>query len=683
MSKTTPENIQVQCENVSKTTLCLNMIVKNESKIITRLLDSVAYLLDSYCICDTGSTDNTVDLIETYFRQKNIPGKIVHEPFRDFGYNRTYALKSCETQDVDYLLLLDADMMFWVDPKITAQEFKQGLVADAYHVFQGTEHFFYKNVRMVKNRRGFSYWGVTHEYVQSPPDANYKQFERDYCFINDIGDGGCKTDKFLRDVKLLTKGLEDNPDNDRYTFYLANSYRDAGQPEKAIEYFKKRIKLGGWVEEVWHSYYSIGRCYKLLDDNANAIYYWMEAYNHFPNRIENLYEIIKHYRVQGNHHMAYMFYSLADYERKRNNTWDYLFLQKDVYDYKIDYELSIFGFYSNRDKHDLIKTCMKVLTHSGADDGICKNVLSNYKFYTNRLDKWAIPMPKQNQEVLQSIGKELLAPYIGEFASSTPTMCWNSDGELTVGVRYVNYSIDENGGYVNKAHIETKNVFASINIFTSEWRKTSEWVMPYDTSHDGLYVGLEDVRIMSFDTPDDIYYQANRGIGHHHIMVEHGILESAAETSRLLKYEKAGKIEKNWVIMEGETIKCIYQWHPLTVGDIVGSEFKLTHEIPTPNIFKYVRGSTNGVVVGDEMWFIGHVVSYEDRRFYYHIMIILDRKTYQLKKYTPLWTFEKAKVEYTLGFVYMKPSNRFLIGYSVMDKETKYIMVSKHVFDEM
>ena len=80
-------------------TLCLNMIVKNESKIIVRLLDSVVDLLDSYCICDTGSTDTTVDLIQQYFASKNIPGKIVQEPFQDFGYNRTYALKACETID--------------------------------------------------------------------------------------------------------------------------------------------------------------------------------------------------------------------------------------------------------------------------------------------------------------------------------------------------------------------------------------------------------------------------------------------------------------------------------------------------------------------------------------------------------------------------------------------------------
>ena len=52
---------------MSKATLCLNMIVKNESKIIARLLTSVSPIIDSYCICDTGSTDNTVEIIQNFF----------------------------------------------------------------------------------------------------------------------------------------------------------------------------------------------------------------------------------------------------------------------------------------------------------------------------------------------------------------------------------------------------------------------------------------------------------------------------------------------------------------------------------------------------------------------------------------------------------------------------------------
>ena len=71
------------------------MIVKNESRIIERLLTSVLPIIDSYCICDTGSTDNTVELIERFFNNNNISGIIVQEPFQDFAYNRTFALKSC------------------------------------------------------------------------------------------------------------------------------------------------------------------------------------------------------------------------------------------------------------------------------------------------------------------------------------------------------------------------------------------------------------------------------------------------------------------------------------------------------------------------------------------------------------------------------------------------------------
>ena len=87
-------------------TICLNMIVKNESRIITRLLDSVVQYIDSYCICDTGSSDNTPMIIEDYFNAKQIPGKVFSEPFQNFEYNRTFALEQCKSSNTDYVLLL-------------------------------------------------------------------------------------------------------------------------------------------------------------------------------------------------------------------------------------------------------------------------------------------------------------------------------------------------------------------------------------------------------------------------------------------------------------------------------------------------------------------------------------------------------------------------------------------------
>jgi hypothetical protein len=709
--------------------LCLNMIVKNESKIITRLLESVVNYIDCYCICDTGSTDNTIEIIMNFFQKQNppIPGKIIQEPFRDFGYNRTFALKACESLDVKYVLLLDADMVFYVNPHITKYELHQRLVDDVYYIFQGSDTFFYKNVRIVKNHLGMAYWGVTHEYVQTPHGTVYNKLDKSDVFINDIGDGGCKSDKFIRDIRLLKKGLEDEPDNDRYTFYLANSYRDARQYENAIETYKKRIEIGGWFDEVWHSYYSIGKCYKYMDDMANAIYWWMEGYNFYPHRIENLYEIIHHYRCNGKNNLAYGFYIMAENERDKNNNNDYLFLQKDVYDYKIDYELSIIGYYCNYKNYDLEKTCLKVLNYPHVEEGIARNVLSNYKFYAKALcQKTENKLLEQNLKVLDSIGMSIpeIQSAMPEFVSSTPSMCINEQGELVVNKRFVNYRINSDGGYSNPGNISTINVIAIINISEDdEWILSKEFIMDYNKDFDNLYVGLEDVRLFMMELPESdennarpltptpmldppfvpntIYFNANRGLGYHNISIEHGKINTLTKKteSGFITMEGQREVEKNWVLFQDSNnkMKIIYNWSPLIIGSIESDKtsisttnmspmvFEKTHTIENPYFFKHLRGSTNGVRIpqDNEIWFICHTVSYEDRRFYYHIIVALDATTYEVKKYTPYFTFEKEKVEYTLGFVYFEMTDEIMIGYSVMDCKTKYIMLDKSVMDAM
>jgi hypothetical protein len=143
-------------------------------------------------------------------------------------------------------------------------------------------------------------------------------------------------------------------------------------------------------------------------------------------------------------------------------------------------------------------------------------------------------------------------------------------------------------------------------------------------------------------------------------------------------------------------LKCIYGWQPLRIGNIIDHpdskidnknnpirKMVVTNEFTTPNFFRWVRGSTNGQRVGDEIWFICHLVSYEDRRYYYHIFVALDAKTMELKRYSRIFTFEKEKVEYTLGFVYLEESRELLIGYSLMDRETKYMTISRDKVEEL
>lgn len=669
--------------------ICLNMIVKNESKIILRLLETVYPLLDSYCICDTGSTDNTIEIIEQFFLLKNIPGRTFFEPFSDFGYNRTFSLNSCIDMDnADYILLLDADMRLLIkDISFNVLQFKQKLTADAYCICQGNEHLNYTNVRIIKNKIGATYWGVTHEYVKLPIHSIIENFDSDLLFIYDVGDGGSKHDKTSRDIRLLTQGLIDTPNNDRYTFYIANAYKDQCDYFKAIEFYQKRILLKGWIQEIWFSYYSIANCYETLGDMPQAIFFWLQAYNCFPHRIESLYRIIRYYRQTFNYLLAYQFFLIADSHRTASLKRDFLFTEIDVYDYKLDYELSVIAYYVHINTFNLKNTSMKIFMNVPNNLNILNSVLSNYKFYTDAILDFSTPLIQHNLILLNNIGKSFFPN--DDMVSSTPTIAYGTNfNELIIIVRFVNYKINELGQYIQQSTINSSNVIAYVNVSKPHWELNSEHILDYDKTYDNHYIGIEDIRILRRNS--QVYsFSSNRCDLDGNFKVEHGIIDiisNACTSSHLLTKSHPQSTEKNWVLFEHLDVeKCIYEWMPLTIGDIDANGFYTTHisDSNVPPIFQHIRGSTNGVSINDEIWFICHLVSYEDRRHYYHMIVVLDKNSLSLKSYTPLWTFEKQKVEYTLGMVFFQNQNSFMIGYSTMDNSTKYLNIQKSFFDAM
>ena len=94
-------------------TICLNMIVKNEAPIIRDTLENIlSYIpITSYMISDTGSTDNTVDVILQFFQERGIPGQIRLDHWQNFAYNRNLALMEA-TGKSDYVFFFDADDRF-------------------------------------------------------------------------------------------------------------------------------------------------------------------------------------------------------------------------------------------------------------------------------------------------------------------------------------------------------------------------------------------------------------------------------------------------------------------------------------------------------------------------------------------------------------------------------------------
>ena len=237
----------------TKNSIVLNMIVKNEAKIIERCINSVYDLIDSWCIVDTGSTDGTQELIKKLLKDK--PGELLEKPWVNFGYNRNEALQHARKWG-DWILLTDADMVLVNEG---FDKSKMDRKVEAYDIIQVNHGTSYYNFRILNTEKEWKCIGVTHEYYDCEGGLKVRDQIKTLWF-NDISDGGSKDDKFERDIRLLTQGLKDEPWNSRYMFYLAQSYRDTQQWDESIHWYQKRIDMGGWDEEVWYSQYMVGWC---------------------------------------------------------------------------------------------------------------------------------------------------------------------------------------------------------------------------------------------------------------------------------------------------------------------------------------------------------------------------------------------------------------------------------------
>jgi hypothetical protein len=337
------------------------MIVKNEEHVIKETLANIlSYIpLSYYVISDTGSTDNTVKVIKDFFDSKKIKGEIYNDEWKNFGYNRTLALKYAYKKS-KYILIFDAD-----DKIVGKFSMLKNLTLDAYHFKFGTG-VTYKRLLLVNNQLKWEFIGLLHEYIMCIDNRNFTTGFIDGDYYVDSGKSGNRSkdpQKYYKDALLLEKGYEEAEKENshlkiRYAFYCAQSYRDCGMKEKSIEWYKKRVDLKDWDQEVYFSYFMIGRQYNELGEDEKAFYYWSLAIEADKERYEAIYEIITYLRKKNLLSLAYQYYLMIPSFKINLN--DKLFVHYDVYEYLLDYEM-IFIFFYNKKFKEGVENIKKLL----------------------------------------------------------------------------------------------------------------------------------------------------------------------------------------------------------------------------------------------------------------------------------------------------------------------------------
>lgn len=314
------------------------MIVKNESKVIKRCLDSIKPIIDYWVIVDTGSVDGTQKIIKKEL--KDIPGELYERPWKNFGENRTEAFSLAKGKG-DYILFMDADDILEFD----GERALPLLTRDLYNMWRGTKDFLYLKPQIAKGNLPWKWVGVTHEYLDCDQTYSSETLDRVRYVSKDGGASSCDPEKFLKNVRLLEEGLKKEPNNSRYTFYLAESYRDAGDKAKALQWFQKRIDMGGWSEEVFWSMLQVGLMLEALGVAPNiVIEAFKNAHAFRPHRVEPVYYLAMQYNQQNQYDLAYA--CIKRWEKiPKPYEKDSLFNMEWMSHYGILFQLSICAYY--------------------------------------------------------------------------------------------------------------------------------------------------------------------------------------------------------------------------------------------------------------------------------------------------------------------------------------------------
>jgi glycosyltransferase involved in cell wall biosynthesis len=639
------------------------MIVKNEMANLERCLSAVADHVACWVIGDTGSSDGTREFITSFFARRRLPGELHSFPFHNFEQARNAALDCAAASKLsyDYLLLADADMELVVEDA----GFRSRLEAPGYRLIQRTDSgLSYFNTRLTRRDSGARYHGVTHEYLDVPGGVE----ELRGVWYKDHATGANRVDKFDRDIKLLSEALEQDSENRRYWYYLAQSYRDGGHTAEAAKAYAKRAEMGGWDEEAWNARLQEARCLRKLGDEGGFVRQALMAFNMRPQRAEPLYDLARFYREKGMNDASVLF-SEAGFAIKHPEQ-DILFLEDFVYTAGLQEEYSIAANYA-RDpvrKDRGFAACNWLALNRAIPDGTRELALSNLHFYVEPATAMLPSFAARPIGFTPPDGYRAVNPSVSRFQQ-----------HIVVMQRTVNYEMTEDGlryQTPNNTAIKTRNFLLRLTD-KLEVESAAEILPPADMPEPAskLVLGFEDLRLFAWGgalwgsacvrelTPEAWCEQ---------VLARIEQLDPA--TCRLVDWhvlqpEGPRVHQKNWMPrVDGDRLQFIYLCDPTRVVDDRGQTD--TEKTPVIAASRF-RGGSQLIDFDGGCLAIIHEVLWrpsESRRFYQHRFVWFDHCN-ALRKVSRPFFFNKKGVEFAAGVAWHPDGERLLITYGVADSE--------------
>lgn len=362
--------------------ISLAMMVKNEEKTILKSLNSCKSIISSVFIYDTGSEDETLNIIENFHKENpQIAVYIKQGEFVDFEVSRNVLLEFVdEYKDVQFIILLDSndelrgteelyDYLLKESKKTveTEQFFAKGyLLRQRWFSGNGMDTYF--NIRLIKANYNWRYKAPVHEYIQIEGEINPITTRIDspevYIYQDRTQDCESTHKRFQRDKDILLKEHFKNPTDTRTHFYLAQTYGSLGMSKEAYYYYKLRVKYGGYEEERYHSFFRMGEIAKSTNMGDNVfIHWWIKAMEcfHIP-RVEPLVELASYYLFNN------VKYDIADIFTSYSLNLEYptycnLFINRIHYDYT-RYQMDGITQYYLKNYEQGLSSCRKAIEYN-------------------------------------------------------------------------------------------------------------------------------------------------------------------------------------------------------------------------------------------------------------------------------------------------------------------------------